>query len=69
MIAFLNSLNVGELDSLAGKLDEARRARLIAFVEASERMPPEAKERVLAQLRGAKVPARVVARLESRMGG
>lgn len=51
------------------ELDEARRARLIAFVEASERMPPEAKERVLAQLREARVPAQMVLRLESRMGG
>ncbi|MDU8943505.1 efflux RND transporter periplasmic adaptor subunit [Ovoidimarina sediminis] len=50
------------------ELDEARRARLIAFIEASEAMPPDAKERVLGQLRQARVPARTVARIEARMG-
>lgn len=50
------------------RLDEARRARLVAFVEGSDRMPPEAKSRLLAQLGEAEVPAEVVARLESRMG-
>lgn len=51
------------------ELDAARRARLIAFVEASSRMPAQAKERVLAQLQQDRVPADMVARLESRMGG
>ena len=32
-------------------------------------MPDEAKQRVLAQLKEDKVPARVVERIESRMGG
>lgn len=50
-------------------LDPERRARLIAFVEANDRMRPEAKARVLAQLNQPMVPARVVERLESRMGG
>lgn len=50
-------------------LDADRRARLVAFVEGNERMPTEAKERVLAQLREDKVPAEMVNRLESRMGG
>lgn len=50
-------------------LDADRRARLIAFVEASERMPAQAKERMLAQLQRDRVPADMVARLESRMGG
>ncbi|MEO0487073.1 MAG: HlyD family efflux transporter periplasmic adaptor subunit [Pseudomonadota bacterium] len=50
-------------------LDEARRARLIAFVEANQRMPAQAKERVLAQLQQPEVPAAVVERLEGRMGG
>ena len=50
-------------------LSEERRARLIAFVEANNRMPAQAKERVLGQLRQPEVPARVVQRIESRMGG
>ncbi|WP_226782972.1 efflux RND transporter periplasmic adaptor subunit [Oceaniglobus trochenteri] len=51
------------------ELTEERRARLIAFVEGNERMPSEAKERVLAQLREASVPAQTIERIESRMGG
>lgn len=51
------------------ELTDERRARLVAFVEANQRMPAEAKERVLARLAEARVPARMVARLESRMGG
>lgn len=50
-------------------LTDDRRARLIAFVEGNNRMPPQAKERVLAQLAQPEVPAQVVERLESRMGG
>ncbi|MXQ09311.1 HlyD family efflux transporter periplasmic adaptor subunit [Alphaproteobacteria bacterium GH1-50] len=49
-------------------LDPDRRARLVAFVEAS-RMPAEVKERVLAQLQQDSVPAGVIERIESRMGG
>lgn len=48
-------------------LDPERRARLVAFVEANEGMPAEAKQRVLAQLRQPQVPARVVERIEERM--
>ena len=51
------------------ELTEERRARLMAFVEANDRMPEEAKARVLARLAEPKVPANMVARLESRMGG
>lgn len=51
------------------ELSEERRARLVAFVEANKRMPKEAKTRVLEQLAAAKVPARLVQRIESRMGG
>ncbi|MEX0311197.1 MAG: efflux RND transporter periplasmic adaptor subunit [Tateyamaria sp.] len=51
------------------ELTEERRAQLVAFVEANQRMPAEAKQRVLAQLAEARVPAQMVARLESRMGG
>lgn len=48
-------------------LDPERRARLVAFVEANNRMPAEAKARVLAQLKEPEVPARVVERIEERM--
>lgn len=51
------------------ELSEERRARLIAFIEGNARMPAEAKARVLARLAEAKVPARMVARIEDRMGG
>lgn len=51
------------------ELTEERRAKLIAFVEGNNRMPAEAKERVLARLAQSKVPAKMVARIEGRMGG
>lgn len=51
------------------ELSEERRARLVAFVEGNQRMPAEAKTRVLEQLTAARVPARLVQRIESRMGG
>ena len=51
------------------ELDPDRRARLMAFVEGNRFMPADAKERVLAQLRQDRVPARMVERIESRMGG
>jgi len=50
-------------------LDDARRAKLLAFVEGNERMPADAKTRILAQLRAEEVPAALVSRLESRIGG
>lgn len=50
-------------------LTSERRAQLIAFVEANTRMPAEAKARVLEQLAQEKVPAQVIERIESRMGG
>ena len=50
-------------------LDPERRAKLVAFVEENQRMPAEAKARVLAQLKAEMVPANVVARIEGRMGG
>ena len=50
-------------------LTDERRAKLVAFVEANNRMPAEAKQRVLGQLQGTEVPARLVNRLEQRMGG
>ncbi|MCK0151451.1 HlyD family efflux transporter periplasmic adaptor subunit [Marivita sp. S6314] len=51
------------------ELTDERRARLTAFVEGNTRMPAEAKQRILDQLAQGKVPARVVERIESRMGG
>ena len=51
------------------ELDPERRARLVAFVEGNPRMPAEAKERVLDQLSRDRVPAAMVERIESRMGG
>ncbi|MDO9524999.1 MAG: HlyD family efflux transporter periplasmic adaptor subunit, partial [Gemmobacter sp.] len=55
----------------AGLIDltPERRAALIAYVEANTRMPNEAKVRILAQLSQPQVPAQVISRLESRMGG
>lgn len=50
-------------------LDPDRRARLVAFVEGNQFMPDEAKTRVLTALKKDKVPARMVERIESRMGG
>jgi multidrug efflux pump subunit AcrA (membrane-fusion protein) len=51
------------------ELTDERRAKLVAFVEGSSFLPDDAKRRVLAQLAEPKVPATVVARIESRMGG
>lgn len=51
------------------ELTEERRAKLLAFVEGNNRMPAEVKTRILSQLAQDKVPAEVVSRLESRMGG
>lgn len=50
-------------------LTAERRAELIAFVQASSRMPEEAKAQMLEQLAQDNVPAQVVARIEARMGG
>ncbi|MEM8630423.1 MAG: HlyD family efflux transporter periplasmic adaptor subunit [Pseudomonadota bacterium] len=51
------------------ELDPERRAKLVAFIEANQRMPADAKERVLSQLQQDRVPAQTVARIEARMGG
>lgn len=51
------------------ELTEERRARLRALVEANTGMPDAAKARILAQLNEPRVPARMVERIESRMGG
>lgn len=51
------------------ELSAERRAKIKAFVQANKRIPDEAKARILAQLDNDKVPARMVERIESRMGG
>lgn len=51
------------------ELSAERRAKLVAFVEGNQRMPKDAKARVLAQLAEPQVSARMVERIESRMGG
>ncbi|TCO71709.1 efflux RND transporter periplasmic adaptor subunit [Rhodovulum euryhalinum] len=51
------------------ELTPERRAALITFIESNPMMPQEAKARVRAQLEQSQVPARVVERIESRMGG
>ncbi len=50
-------------------LSDERRARLIAAIEGSARLPDEIKANILAKLNEAKVPARLVQRIEARMGG
>jgi len=51
------------------QLTPERRERIRAFVEASTRMPADMKTRILAQLDQPEVPAHIIERLESRMGG
>ncbi|MGH1412672.1 MAG: efflux RND transporter periplasmic adaptor subunit [Pelagimonas sp.] len=51
------------------ELTDERRAKIRAFVEANQRMPAEAKSRILGQLEKPSVPMQMVERIESRMGG
>lgn len=51
------------------ELSDERRARLVAFVKANDRIPEAARARALALLAQARVPARLVERIEARMGG
>ena len=51
------------------ELTDERRAKLMAFIEGNGYIPPDAKKRILGQLKKDKVPANVVERIESRMGG
>lgn len=51
------------------ELSDDQRARLVAFVEGNSGMPAEIKSSILARLQQPRVPADMVARLESRMGG
>ncbi|MFQ5623138.1 MAG: efflux RND transporter periplasmic adaptor subunit [Paracoccaceae bacterium] len=51
------------------QLTEEKRARLMATVKASKRMPDEVKKRLLGQLEKPEIRADTLSRLESRMGG
>ena len=51
------------------ELTSDRRAKLMAYIEANGYIPADAKKRILIQLQQEKVPAQVVERIESRMGG
>lgn len=55
--------------SLMLELSDDRRARLIAFIKANAEMSDEVKAQLISQLSQAQVPARMVKRLENRMGG
>ena len=48
-------------------LDPERKARLLAFIEGNQRMPADAKARIIAQLSEPEVSKEVVERLEGRM--
>ena len=58
---------VAEVEML--ELTEERRAKLISAIETNGYIPKTVKERIIDQLTQPKVPADVVARIESRMGG
>ncbi|MCF6233173.1 MAG: HlyD family efflux transporter periplasmic adaptor subunit [Rhodobacteraceae bacterium] len=62
---------LGEVDEASELLEltDARRARLVAFVQSSKRMPEEVKADMLEQLTEAMVPAQLVQRIEARIGG
>lgn len=51
------------------ELSAERKEKIRAFVQANTRIPDEAKARILGQLDQPKVPAQMVQRIESRMGG
>lgn len=51
------------------ELSEERRAKLVAFIEGNTMLPAEARDRILSQLQQPEVPAQMVERIESRMGG
>lgn len=51
------------------ELTEERRQKLIKFIEGNKWIPKTAKERTIGKLKKEKVPAEMVNRIESRMGG
>ncbi len=50
------------------ELTDARRAELVAYVQNNTRLPDEVRARMLRQLAEPRVPARMVERIEARMG-
>ncbi|MEM9798390.1 MAG: HlyD family efflux transporter periplasmic adaptor subunit [Pseudomonadota bacterium] len=50
-------------------LDPERRARIVAFIQNSGRIPSDVKARMLSRFEEEEVPASMVFRIESRMGG
>ncbi|HAR52078.1 MAG TPA: efflux transporter periplasmic adaptor subunit, partial [Roseovarius nubinhibens] len=50
-------------------LTDARRARLIAYVQSAPNIPSSERDRLLQQLEREQVPAGLVQRLETRIGG
>ncbi len=51
------------------ELDPASQEKMIAWVEANQRIPEEMKARILKRLRTGKAPQRMIDRLNQRMGG
>ena len=51
------------------ELSNERRTKLVAFVEANQKMSKVAKARILKKLAAGPVPAKMVKRIEDRMGG
>lgn len=60
---------IGEESENTMSLSDARRARLRAQVEADRTLPETERRRLLADLARPDVPARTIARIESRAGG
>lgn len=50
-------------------LSDERRAKIVAFITNNKRIPKDRKEMILARLAEPEVPAKMVERIESRMGG
>ena len=51
------------------ELDPERQEKMIAWVEANQRMPAEMKSRILKRLRTGKAPQQMIDRISQRMGG
>ena len=51
------------------ELTPERREKLKAFITGNDRLPSDIKTRILTQLEADRVPAAMIERIESRMGG
>jgi len=51
------------------QLSQSRRAKLVAFIQDSKKMPEDVKARILAKLADDLVPANMVKRIEDQIGG